>query len=59
MAEIPSDPIILLSFINMKLRDEFPSLDELCESLDIDENDLKARLSAAGFEYIPSVNQFR
>lgn len=59
MTEIPSDPIILLSFINMKLRDEFPSLDELCKSLDIDENDLKARLSVAGFEYVPVVNQFR
>lgn len=59
MADIPSDPIILLGFINMKLRDEYSSLDELCKSLDIDETDLRARLSAAGFVYLPTANQFR
>ena len=30
---IPEDPVILLSFVNTKLRDEYPSLDELCASL--------------------------
>ena len=30
---IPEDPVILLSFVNTKLRDEYPNLDELCASL--------------------------
>lgn len=32
---IPKDPVMLLSFINMKLRDFYPSLDELCTDLDL------------------------
>ncbi len=56
---LPQDPIMLLSTINMKLRDRYPSLDDLCDDLDIDRADLEARLSAAGFTYLPSANQFR
>ena len=37
---LPSDPGILLSLINTKLRDEFSSLDDLCDSLDIDKEEL-------------------
>ena len=33
MENLPKDPMMLMSFINMKLRDEYPSLDELCASL--------------------------
>lgn len=56
---LPKDPFILLSLINTKLRDEYPSLTELCASEGIDEKELTARLSAAGFAYLPSANQFR
>ena len=56
---IPQDPIMLLSFINMKLRDEFNTLNELCISLDIDPNDVQDKLRSAGFEYNPEINQFR
>lgn len=59
MTDIPSDPIILLSYINTKLRDEYGSLDELCSSLGIDRKQLEDKLAAAGFEYIASANQFR
>lgn len=54
-----SDPFILLSQVNMKLRDEYESLDELCAALDYDKDELIDRLAAAGFEYIASQNQFR
>ena len=50
---------MLLSFVNMKLRDEFSDLDELCASAGIDRPELEARLEAAGFEYMPEINQFR
>lgn len=59
MTELPRDPFMLLSAVNMKLRDEFDSLDELCASLDIDRADLERRLADAGFIYLPSANQFR
>lgn len=50
---------MLLSVVNTKLRDDFPSLDELCMSLDVNREELESRLHATGFDYIPSINQFR
>lgn len=50
---------MLLSAVNMKLRDEYGSLDDLCRSLDIDRAELEKRLADAGFEYMPEINQFR
>lgn len=50
---------MLLSMINMKLRDNNETLDELCASEDLDRADLEERLSAAGFSYMPEINQFR
>ena len=58
MENIPSDPMMLLSFINMKLRDQYDSLDELCASMDIDRSELESRLGEAGFEYNPQQNKF-
>lgn len=56
---LPSDPYMLLSVVNTKLRDEYPSLEELCKSLDLDRADLESRLHDAGFDYMPEINQFR
>ncbi len=50
---------MLLSMINMKLRDVYPSLDELCAAMDIDRDALCKKLGDAGFEYMPEINQFR
>ena len=58
MNEIPKDPIILLSMVNMKLRDKYDSLEELCYELDVNEDDLIKELNEAGFEYYPELNQF-
>ena len=41
---LPQDPMILLSYVNTKLRDEFPSLRELCLTLGVDEEDLCRRM---------------
>ncbi|MBO1680927.1 DUF4250 domain-containing protein, partial [Bittarella massiliensis (ex Durand et al. 2017)] len=35
MADLPKDPAMLLSIVNMKLRDFYPSLDVLCDDLEI------------------------
>lgn len=40
MASVPNDPVILLSFLNTKLRDYYHSLRELCDDLELDENAL-------------------
>ena len=48
---IPRDPIILLSFVNLKLRDFYGNLDDLCEDLEIDRNEVETILKQAGFEY--------
>lgn len=58
MQTIPSDPMMLFSFINMKLRDEFSSLDELCATLDIERQWLEDKLASVGFEYSPKNNKF-
>jgi len=53
------DPIILMSIINMKLRDEFSSLTELVKYFDIDKEKLQKKLADAGFEYQSAQNQFK
>ena len=58
MLELPKDPMMLMSVINMKLRDFYSDLDALCEDLDIDRNDLEKTLSAAGLEYNKELNKF-
>lgn len=54
----PQDPVILLSFINTKLRDDYPSLDELCASLDADREEIVRKLEAVGYAYDPEKNRF-
>lgn len=56
--DIPSDPVMLLSFINLKLRDFYPSLDALCDDLDIDEKILRDRLAAIDYHYDAALNKF-
>lgn len=56
---IPSEPNMLLSFINLKLRDNYSSLQDMCEDLDIDYNDLSATLTASKIIYDPEKNQLK
>ncbi len=55
---LPNDPIILLSFINTKLRDHYKSLDALCDDLNADANKIKAKLATIGYVYNPGLNKF-
>ena len=59
MSKIPSDPFMLLSFVNMNLRDSYDSLEEFCAANDVDADAIKDKLQAAGFEYDEGLNQFR
>lgn len=56
---IPSDPIMLLSYINTQLRDNYPSLTELCTTLNVDKEDIERKLEGAGYRYDPDTNSFR
>lgn len=58
MDRLPQDPYILLSYVNTKLRDDYASLDEMCDNLGIDRQVLEQRLKEAGFEYSPETNKF-
>lgn len=58
MNELPQDPMILFSFINMKLRDFYPSLDALCKDLDLNPQFICDQLATAGFEYNKEQNKF-
>lgn len=56
--ELPNDPMMLFSTVNMYLRDRYESLDELCSALDIDRKELEEKLLQAGFEYSEKLNKF-
>lgn len=49
---------MLLSFLNMKLRDFYPSLLALCEDLDADEAEIIAQMKEFGYEYDEEKNAF-
>ena len=52
------DPYLLLSLVNTKLRDEAPSLDELCRTYDVDKESIKELLAKVGYSYSKENNQF-
>ena len=56
---LPQDPMILLSVVNTKLRDEYASLEALCDDLDEDREAIEKALAAAGFAYDEGPNRFR
>lgn len=58
MDRLPQDPIMLMSFINLKLRDFYPSLEALCEDLDINRQELIEKMLKAGFEYSETNKRF-
>lgn len=55
---IPRDPVMLLSFVNLKLRDFYASLDAMCEDLDVDRRELEEKLSGINYSYDTERNQF-
>lgn len=55
---IPKDPAMLLSFVNLKLRDFYKNLDELCEDLDADKEEILEKLKTMDYVYDEKKNQF-
>lgn len=56
--ELPNDPMILLSAVNTKLRDYYKNLDELCEDMNVDKDDIIQKLSGIDYEYDEKLNKF-
>ena len=56
--QLPQDPFILLSTINTMLRDNYSSLEDLCKSEGIEQEEITKTLATAGFEYSKENNKF-
>lgn len=55
---IPKDPVMLLSFVNLKLRDYYQNIETMCEELDIDRKELEEKLAGIDYHYDRDKNQF-
>lgn len=55
---IPKDPYMLLSWVNMKLRDSYPTLEELGYAEGADPEEIVRKLDAAGYSYSENENRF-
>lgn len=55
---LPKDPAILLSYVNMKLRNNYASLREFCEEEHVNVIDLCSQLDKIDYEYNEKLNQF-
>lgn len=55
---LPKDKNILLSYINTMLRDNYPTLTELCKSLDESEDEIKSALASIDYHYDETLNKF-
>ncbi len=58
MENLPKDPYMLLSVVNLKLRDYYSSLDMLCSKMDVDSQEIVDKLRTIEYEYDASKNQF-
>ena len=58
MLEMPKDPVMLLSYVNTQLRDNYPNLEDFCKAFDVKESDLKYKLMLIDYQYDKNTNQF-
>lgn len=55
---IPKDPVMLLSFVNLKLRDFYSGLEEFCDDLQVDRQEIVEKLAGIDYHYDEERNQF-
>lgn len=58
MQNLPKDPVMLLSYVNTQLRDNYTSLAEFCRANDIEEKELTEKLAAIDYAYDSTGNKF-
>ncbi len=56
---IPNDPVMLYSFLNTKLRDQYENFDLLCDDMGLNADEILAKLATMDFHYDKEKNQFR
>ena len=55
---VPQDPVMLLSFLNLKLRDFYGSLDALCEDQDLNREEILEKMKQIDYAYDEENNRF-
>ena len=55
---MPKDPFMLLSFVNTQQRDNYNTLEELCKSYMVSEEEITDKLKTINYEYNSEKNQF-
>ena len=58
MANIPKDPVMLLSYLNTQLRDFYPDMDELCRALDLYRKTVDEAMASIDYAYDSAKNQY-
>ncbi len=58
MSLLPNNPMILLSYVNTELRDEFSTLDEFCKFFNAEKDDVEEKLAAIDYHYDEGLNRF-
>ena len=56
---IPQDPVMLVSYINTQLRDNYRDLDDLCDRLDVSKAEIQEKLGKIGYSYKEELHQFK
>ena len=56
---IPNDPVMLLSYINTQLRDNYKDLEDLCDRLGVSQSEIEEKLGKIGYRYNKDLNQFK
>lgn len=56
---IPQNPVMMLSYVNTKLRDEYDSLEALCDDLDVSQEEIIEKLASIDYHYDQQLNQFK
>ena len=56
---IPNDPVMLLSYINTQLRDNYKDLEDLCDRLDVSQSEIEEKLGKIGYRYNKDLTQFK
>ena len=56
--QMPNDSNMLLSYVNLKLRDFYASLDDMCDDMDVSKAEIEEKLQKIGYNYDSQRNQF-